>query len=76
MMLYLEPLLCPCCTSAVLYTLSQYSTQVFSQSLLLLGSGSLSTAIGLSQPPQTTNSQVAVNHEVSGNCDSRLSQSQ
>jgi hypothetical protein len=49
----LESLFCPCCTPAVLHALSQSGVQVFSQSFLLLGAGSLSAAIGLSrgEPP-------------------------
>jgi hypothetical protein len=45
----LEPLFCPCCTPTILHALSQSGSQVLSQTLLFLGSGSLSAVIGLSE---------------------------
>jgi hypothetical protein len=50
-MFLLETLLCPCCTPAVLYALSQNGLQTFSQPFLLLGTSSLAAAIGLTNPP-------------------------
>ncbi len=48
-MISLEPLFCPCCTGAMLHTLSQHG-MLLSQSFLELGRGALITRLGQSEP--------------------------
>jgi len=47
MVLLFEPLLCPCCTPALLYALAQSGVRGWSQPLLMVGSGALEAAISL-----------------------------
>jgi len=44
-MMFLEPLLCPCCTPAILHSLSQASPAMLTRQLMQLGSGALTAAI-------------------------------
>ncbi|MBW4621427.1 MAG: hypothetical protein KME17_18965 [Cyanosarcina radialis HA8281-LM2] len=55
----LEPLFCPCCTPAILHAISQYGSQVLAQPLLLLGSGSLLSAVGVNPTPPPTNPEAS-----------------
>jgi hypothetical protein len=38
----IEPLICPCCTSAILCTLAQYRPETLARQMMWLGSGALS----------------------------------
>jgi hypothetical protein len=55
-----EPLFCPCCTPALLHTLSQYGVTILTHPLKLLGTGALAAAVGLEKAAQPAQSSPAV----------------
>jgi hypothetical protein len=42
----IEPLICPCCTSAILYTLAQCRSEILARQMMWLGSATLSLIVG------------------------------
>jgi hypothetical protein len=45
MIMPIESLICPCCTSAILYTLVQYRPETLARQMIWLGSGTLSLIV-------------------------------
>ncbi|MDY7022391.1 MAG: hypothetical protein SWJ54_13710 [Cyanobacteriota bacterium] len=49
-MTLLEPLLCPCCTPAILHSLAHSNPAMLPRQLMLLGTGALTAAIAQKWP--------------------------
>lgn len=58
----LEPLICPCCTPAILHAFSQYGFQMIVQPFSLLGTGALSAAVGLDKKTYSPAASTDLSH--------------
>ena len=58
-MIPLEPILCPCCTPALLHSLAQSNPAMLPRQLMLLGTGAL-VAVMAQKKRQNTSKEVDV----------------